>query len=68
MFLNLSFFMSENQRTDSKKIRFLVNFYGFTEAIAQSDGFGATPSIIPYKINEEPKIIDKKLKYIKFRG
>jgi hypothetical protein len=28
---------------------FLVNFYGFTEAIAQSDGFGAAPSIIPYK-------------------
>jgi hypothetical protein len=45
-----------------KIIRFLVNFYGFTEAIAQraaanrrtagpprGDGFGATPSIIPYK-------------------
>jgi hypothetical protein len=33
----------------NNNLGFLVNFYEFTEAIAQSDGFGATPSIIPYK-------------------
>jgi hypothetical protein len=47
-----------------KKNRFLVNFYGFTEAIAQigpprGDGFGAAPSIIPYKSTKNQKILHK---------
>jgi hypothetical protein len=33
---------------------FLVNLYGFTEAIAQSDGFRATPGVTPVQINEKP--------------
>jgi hypothetical protein len=33
--------------------------YGFTEAIAQSDGFRATPGVIPVQINEEPQFLSR---------